>query len=44
MVVYTYNPSTQEAKAGGLSVQGQSGLYGETLSQKLKKRGRGLEM
>jgi hypothetical protein len=38
MVVYTCNPSTWEAKAGGSWVQVQTGLHRETLSQK------GLEM
>jgi hypothetical protein len=42
MVVFTCNPSTQEAKAGELQVQGQPGLYKETLSQK-KERKKGRE-
>jgi hypothetical protein len=29
MVVYAFNPSTQEAEAGGSCVQSQSGLQGE---------------
>jgi hypothetical protein len=33
MVAYVYNLSTQEAKAGGSQVQGQTGLHSETLSQ-----------
>jgi hypothetical protein len=33
-VVHPYNSSTQEDEAGG--VQGQPGLYSETLSQKIK--------
>jgi hypothetical protein len=36
MVTHIYNPSTWEAKAGGLQVWGQPGLYNETLSQKKK--------
>jgi hypothetical protein len=35
MVSHAYNPSTQEAEAGGL--QGQLGLHNEILSQKLLK-------
>jgi hypothetical protein len=35
VMVQVCNPSTREAKAGGLQVQGQPGLYSETLSQKL---------
>jgi hypothetical protein len=35
MVVYTYNPSTQEAEAGVLWVWGESGLLSNTLFQKL---------
>jgi hypothetical protein len=34
----TCNPSTQEAEAGGLRVQGQSALHNETLFKKIKKR------
>jgi hypothetical protein len=47
MVVYTFNPSTWEAEAGGFlssrpawstkGVPGQPGLYRETLSQKTKQ-------
>jgi hypothetical protein len=33
VVVRTYNPSTQEAKAGGSGVQGQSGLHSEILPE-----------
>jgi hypothetical protein len=33
MVAHTSNPSTGEAEAGGLRVQGQPGLHIETLSQ-----------
>jgi hypothetical protein len=29
MVVHSYNPSTQEAKAGGLRIPGQPGLHNE---------------
>jgi hypothetical protein len=36
--MHIYNPSIQEAKAGGLQVQGQSGLHSENLS---KQRGEG---
>jgi hypothetical protein len=36
----TGNPNTQEAEAGGLWIGGQSGLQGETLSQKEKKKGK----
>uniref|UniRef100_A0A8C0ZTT5 CAP-Gly domain-containing protein n=1 Tax=Castor canadensis TaxID=51338 RepID=A0A8C0ZTT5_CASCN len=38
MVVYTCNPSIWEAEAGVRLVQGQPGLYSETVSQKKKKR------
>jgi hypothetical protein len=41
MVTNACNSSTQEAKAGGLRVQGQPGLHSETLSQKNYKVGRG---
>jgi hypothetical protein len=34
MMVYTYNPSTQEAEARRLQVPGQPGLHSKTLSQK----------
>jgi hypothetical protein len=37
MTVHTYNPSTQEAEAGGLQIQGPPLLQSETLSQKKKK-------
>jgi hypothetical protein len=30
----TCNPSTKEAKVGGLRIQGQPGLHSKTLSQK----------
>jgi hypothetical protein len=36
MVGHTYNPSTQDTEAGGVQVQGQRGLYTETLPQKIK--------
>jgi hypothetical protein len=36
MVVHSYNPSTQEAEAGGLQVPGQSGLHREAVSKKKK--------
>jgi hypothetical protein len=32
--VHTSNSSTREAKEGGSQVQGQPGLYGDTLYQK----------
>jgi hypothetical protein len=32
-VAHDYNVSTWEAEAGGLRVQGQSGLHNDTLSQ-----------
>jgi hypothetical protein len=35
--VRTYNPSTQEAEAGGLRVQGQAEIHSENLSSKKKK-------
>jgi hypothetical protein len=35
MVVHICNHSTQEAEAGGLKVQGQTGLPSETLFQKI---------
>jgi hypothetical protein len=38
VVAHTYNPSIQEAKAGGSRVPGQSGLHSETLSQKKKTK------
>jgi hypothetical protein len=34
MVSHTYNPSSWEAEAGGLQVQGQPGQLSETLTQK----------
>jgi hypothetical protein len=37
MAVHAYNPSTQEAKAGGWLSLRQSGLHKEILSQKKKK-------
>jgi hypothetical protein len=37
MLVHTYKPSTWEAEAGELQVQGQPGLHRETLSQKNQK-------
>jgi hypothetical protein len=37
MVVHACNPSTQEAKVGGLWVCGQPRLHSKTLSQKKKK-------
>jgi hypothetical protein len=40
VVVHTLNSSTQEVKAGGSQVQGQPGLYSESLSQKKKKHKR----
>jgi hypothetical protein len=36
VVVHAFNPSTQEAEAGGLQVQGQPGLHSETLPHKNK--------
>jgi hypothetical protein len=38
MEVQAYNSSTWEAEAGGLQVQGQPGLYNETLSQNNNKQ------
>jgi hypothetical protein len=48
VVAHAFNPSTQEAEAGGFLssrpawstelVPGQPGLYRETLSQKIKKK------
>jgi hypothetical protein len=46
VVTHIYNPSTQEAEAGGLQVQCQPELYSETLSERKtvsqggRKRGR----
>jgi hypothetical protein len=37
MVTHTCNPGTWEAKAGGLQVQGQSGLHRKILSQNKTK-------
>lgn len=37
MVVYTCNPSTWEAEAGGSPFRVQPGLHRETLSQKPKQ-------
>jgi hypothetical protein len=37
VVVYTYDPSTQEAEIGRSEVQGQPGLCSENLSQKPKE-------
>ena len=33
-MIHTFQSSTVDLETGGLEVQGQSGLYGETLSQK----------
>jgi hypothetical protein len=41
MVVHSCNPSTWEAEAGGLRVQGQPWLHNETLSQKNPQNQRG---
>jgi hypothetical protein len=38
VVVQTCNPSTQEAEAEGLNVQGQSVLFSKILSEKQHKR------
>jgi hypothetical protein len=38
VVAYPYNPSTQEAEAGGSQLEGQPGLHSETLSQKTNKK------
>jgi hypothetical protein len=38
MVAHAYKLSTWEVETGGLSVQGQSGLHNETLSQKPKTK------
>jgi hypothetical protein len=53
VVAHAFNPSTQEAEAGGFlsskpawstkCVPGQPGLHRETLSQKKKKKMKGLE-
>jgi hypothetical protein len=37
MVAHTCNPSTGEAKVGGLQVQGQTGLYSEALALNKQK-------
>jgi hypothetical protein len=37
MVVHAYNPNTWETKAGGLRVEGQSGLYSKTVSTNKQK-------
>jgi hypothetical protein len=37
MEAHTCNPSTQDDRVGGLPVQGQPGLYSETLSQNKTK-------
>jgi hypothetical protein len=37
MVVHTYNPSTQEAEAGGLRVQGQSAYIDRSLLRNKNK-------
>jgi hypothetical protein len=51
--VHTYNPSRWKVETGGSGVQGQSGLYFKTLSQKQNKtpqnktkqnKNKGLEM
>jgi hypothetical protein len=38
IVVHTYNSRTLEAEAGGLQLQGQAGLYSETLHKKMNGR------
>jgi hypothetical protein len=38
VVLHTYNPSTQEAEAGGSRVPGQPRLHNETLSTHRKRR------
>jgi hypothetical protein len=38
VVVHSCNPSTWEAKAGGLRVPGQPGLQNDSLSLKKKKK------
>jgi hypothetical protein len=38
IVMQASNPSTQEAKAAEIQVQGQPGLHIETMSQKKKKK------
>jgi hypothetical protein len=38
VVIHSCNPSTQEAEAEGLRVQGQPGLHSKTLFQKIKGR------
>jgi hypothetical protein len=40
VVVHTCNPSTWEAEAGGLTVQGQHGQHRKTLSQNVRERER----
>jgi hypothetical protein len=45
MMAHIYNPSTEEAEAGELQLQGQLGLHSETLSpKKRKKTSRGWSM
>lgn len=34
MIVYAYNPNTEETETGRLLIQGQRELHSETLSQK----------
>jgi hypothetical protein len=36
MVLYAYDPSSKEAEAGRLQVQGHPGLHGETCLKKKK--------
>jgi hypothetical protein len=43
MVMQTCNPSTQEAETGGSWVQGQPGLYNETLSQQNKTKQKSIQ-
>jgi hypothetical protein len=38
MVVHTFNPSTQEAEAGGTQVGGQPGLHRKILSLKKENK------
>jgi hypothetical protein len=38
LVVHAYNPSTEEAEAGGFQTQGQPGLYSNLLSQKTNEK------
>ena len=42
--VHAFNPSTQEAKAGRVPIQGQPGLHSKTLSRNTKQGIKGTQL